>query len=456
LAYQNGLSDTEWLDYIRTEGDIVDATYDELLNLYRLRKIPGYNEMTDDLADLEAVEEDFRVLYMQKPSHDLPGQNLNQDAFSDESIEMTIDSIEGRVASGGELSLSQARTLAELKWTRRFRIMDDLDGDLPEPLPSWNTVNDIPSVPEIIDGGGEIVLSAAEEDVAVSAISTSVVASVIGGAIGIVLGVGMVVYQEIKISNERNRVIGLVDDSNQVFKWRLGDLETKLGVKITVSALNTDMGTIWSRRTFRWSERDVLSESVLSYLDWRLENPGVISPSIERGAEQVSDLYLKYLSVGGLFVQDWFPQEYTPDQYALCTKLGLNTLNNDEHQYLKNFAAMKEYKAKQNGAVFEGAIRRLIKTHKLRPTESAYQSDFLAAVIVAKHVQAVPTWSLLPGKSVTAGVSFSMKASQEDAMDAMASMHMPVWDIKEHIDCMRRFSNELPRVLAVDKTNTLE
>jgi hypothetical protein len=438
IAYQSGLTDEEWIVYnTQNEGDM---TYDELFRMYRLRRIPSHNELLEDPGVLEAVQEDFRVLYMSKPNADLPGQGLTQEAFTDESIEMTISSIEGRVVAGGQLSASQARTLAELKWTRLYRTLDDLDAELPEPLPPYQTV--VADTEDVVVNG-RLALSAVEEDVAVSAVSSEVVASAMGGVVGVVLGVGLVVYQKILLANARNRVIGLIDDANQSFKWRLEDLETKLGAKIDVPVMTTVLGTVWNRKTFRWSAKDVLSESVLSYMRWRLDNPGIVEPSVQAGASVVSQLYLEHLSIGALIVYDWWPQEYTPEQYGLCSKLGLNTINGDEKLYLQNYATMRTAKVQEHGAAFEAGIRDFLKTHRLRPTETASASDILAATLVANHVQSVPTWSLLPGRSVKAGASFQAFASEKEAMDHVASMSVPVWDIQAHIECMRRFSTRV-------------
>jgi hypothetical protein len=293
LAYQQSLSDADWIAYLRTSPE--NPSDAELWQLYRLRRIPDHNELVHDSAELEAVEEDFRLLMVERPSSDLPGQVLDEylegGYFSNESIQMTVDSLEKRLEAGEQLSASEIRTLAELNWQQTYRTMNDLDGDLPDPLPEWGEVGDVVDMDvdifldaeegEVAVMADDIVISIAEENIAVELISTTLLTQLGGGVIGIALGFGLVVYQSILVTKERNRIIGQIDDVNMGYDWRLADIEKALGVKLDVPLITTTLGDMWRRKTYRWSAREVLSESVLKYLQWRIDTPHVVSPSAE-------------------------------------------------------------------------------------------------------------------------------------------------------------------------------
>jgi hypothetical protein len=127
-------------------------------------------------------------------------------------------------------------------------------------------------------------------------------------------------------------------------------------------------------------------------------------------------------------VQDKFPQSYTPDQQKWGTLLQLNLFNNDEKAYLVNIASMQKHLVETNGAVYEAKVRAILKSHKsnrpqpLIPNTPLFWSDLTATAIAAKY-----------------GASIQFCQTQDEAMDAMASMDTPTYDMKKHITSMYRF-----------------
>jgi hypothetical protein len=450
MGYQNALSDEAWLDYMRTEagGGLSDA---ELFDAYQMRTMPTMNERIDP-AQIERSTSAFDRLMLERPSSDMPGQSLTYEAFTDEGISATVDALQARLGAGEELSATELRTLAELRFQQQWRHMDVIGEGYPEPLPAWNAGDGIEIAvgnrrgvieiedfddpldleEDIFEDAIEGELGIAQEGFLMEAISTATLAELAGPVLGIVLGFGFVIWEQIQVADERNRVIALVDDRDQLYRWSLDDFERSLGTKITVPVIRTKLGDRWQARTFTWSAYDCFGPSVLKYLKWRQDNPEVIKPPVSDVVDQIGVLYRKLLTPGALLPQDWFPQSYTKQQYKLGMELKLNQINTDEHKYMDNMAQMQQHLATVNADAYSEGIKDIINQHKVK----------------AKPVQRIPqhmelAWSDVVATGILSNVTedslFELFDNQQEAKDAVAQMSMSTHVIEQHLNSLQRF-----------------
>jgi hypothetical protein len=198
----------------------------------------------------------------------------------------------------------------------------------------------------------------------------------------------VVVYGQIQAAEARDKVIAFVDSASMNFRWRLDDFERDLGVKIAIPVLSTELGTIWDKRTYYWTARDALGEPTLGYLKWRKQNPDIVTPSIEYGAAIVSDWYRSFVSVGGIFVQDSVPQDYTQEQRRLCGLLRIDVNHHDAKQYLRTLGTLTRHKATQHLAVFKKDLVEFFKTHERKREESTHPTDIATLQFLANQQDA--------------------------------------------------------------------
>jgi hypothetical protein len=253
------------------------------------------------------------------------------------------------------------------------------------------------------------------------------------GGIGIIIGFGLVIYQQIQNENDRNRTIGHIDDMNQRYQWNLESFEAQLNIEFKVPRTTVQLG----RKTYVWAAREVLGPDVLKYLKWRIEHPEYVSPSPQEVVSKIGDAFRKYLSPGALLIQDKFPQSWTAEQFRIgynILKLP-NMLNTDHHEYLANFAAIQKHLAEQNGNDYKMQIMK-IYTHKkaaqkrelIHKTEQNIAfSDVVATQIIEAHVEK--------------GSDFQVYQTSAEAFDAIATMELPRYEIESHLDSLMQMIN---------------
>jgi hypothetical protein len=229
-----------------------------------------------------------------------------------------------------------------------------------------------------------------------------------------------------------------IDDKNILFDWQIDTLRTKLNLSSIDIPTRTSRGVMLTR----YSKRDACGGTLIAYLQYRLDNPGVVYP-IKAAIKEVIRLHIAYIDVGPLVISQPFPYSYTQRQESVMRELGIFPFNHTLRMYLDNMAQISAYWIKRNASKFKRGIRALLKRHYVvRAADGKNPTDDFAAMLVAPYAADKFSWSLR-GRGVIPGATFERTVSFDQAIDLVSSMDTTSRDIRAHLASMDRFVHQI-------------
>lgn len=321
-----------------------------------------------------------------------------------------------------------------------------------------NLIEEDGEITVVEEGGALIPMEIEAADVAVASESLSLGALVAGGAAGI----GIAVISIIEIVNYYNNVAARRDvilkikEAEQIYDAKFQELYTLLDsttLQFTIPYVTIpkqslfDFSSPESRRQY-WSNMQFLGPTALIYMQWRIENKQVVSPSPGDIILELASLYRDLISPGYLWIADSYPQPWDPsfsksvEEYnasipihmSTSKKYRLELANNNWRTRLSQYKKVSDFRAERNRDEFDRRVRELMLTHKVKPDTvkpgkiefDLAWSDVLSSVIMSRHI--------------AAGAEFAHCQTEDEALSIL---NVPV--IRSFLDSIQTFvSNVIP------------
>ena len=182
------------------------------------------------------------------------------------------------------------------------------------------------------------------------------------GVLGIIAGLGVGIYSEIREAKDREEIQKKILQSRESYSKSFHTALNKLGVHV-----RNPIGA-------GQSESDYYGPQALKYVTWMVEHPDIVG-NVPDTVEQLGNLYRSLISPGPLLldhkgnmpygVEYEEGEEYIRRHYARSLPMGAMGLS--AANYIKEWTWLLEDNIKQNGDRFQEGVKKLMDRHTQIP-----------------------------------------------------------------------------------------